>query len=258
MRTIRMLAWVLLTACAGSARAAAGMPARVSEGAGATARPDTTHVLPVWQRPWLEAGGGWLASPAYLHAQYESGMTLGIELEARRTARWVVRGAIDYQMLMAKHAGGVISSVDFGGPGGTFSDTLPLTFETAAWLATMRAETGRRVLGDLWLGVGAGGGFMNSGFNQYVDLLSPALQHHLPVAMRNGWGWLWTASARWEFEPVPARPFGIEVRNTTLMRGDDRLACWSIRVSARVPAGSHTGDRRGGGRHRHGRDGASD
>jgi len=217
--------------------------ASVPPGVGAaTALPDSArHAVRArhW-RPWVEFGGGWMSGPHDLSQHYQSGQGFGGGLENRISPRWALRAALDYQMVIA--SGPTVSYVPYGT--GVYADTA--TAQTTGWLATMRGETGVRVVNDVWVTAGAGGGYLHSGLDGNELLLNSYYQVLTSGAVRNGWGWLWTAAVRYDFEPAPRLPLGVDARTTTLVRGGEAIHTISIRVSYRIPEGPARPPRRGG------------
>jgi hypothetical protein len=197
--------------------------------------PDTTHVFPRWLRPYFEFGGAWMTAPDYIRKHYESGQGFGLGLEARAHDRWALRGTADYQMLLANDLNTLYYLGQDPVTGLVVVDTLQLHSQTTGWFLTGRAEAGARLFGDFWATGGAGGGYMRSGLvGQQTDLnsLYPILGSG---AVKNGWGWLWTTSIRYDFQPAPRVPLGFEVRTTNLRRGSDDVRTWAIRICWRVP-----------------------
>jgi hypothetical protein len=231
------LACVLCAAASdASAQTAGETPTPTPALARAAAPPDTTWLFPTWMHPWLEIGGGWLASPKYMRAFYESGQSFaaGIAMTPRR--RLQVRTAIDYQMLLSHHTGRTV--IDWGAIGGTgqpILDTLTYSFDSNAWNAILLTETGFEAGYGLWFTGGLGAGYMNGGFEDLATLSGSGLTSDLPATMRNGWGWAWTASAHWDVDLDPMVPLGVNLRTTQLKRGDDFVHWWSIRLCYRIP-----------------------
>ncbi len=206
-------------------------PQRRHGGAGA----DTSRSLPRWLRPWLDFGGGWMATPSWLRPNYESSQGFGVGLEARPHTRWALRAGLEYQMLQARHDGNLIL-VTSGFGGTAFADTVPVHFATTAWQLALGGEFGVRALGDVWLTGGGGVGYMRTGFEDLWGLSVPDLELAVPAALRSGFGPTWTAAARYEFEPAPDVALGLEVRTTALRRGGEDVRLWLVRLCYRVPS----------------------
>ncbi len=194
---------------------------------------DSTRLVPSWMHPWFEVGGGWLASPRFMRGPYESGQALGAGVSARPLHRLELRTAFDYQTLQTNSRN--VAYLPYGRPGGgTAVDTINYQSVGRAWTLTARPELGVMVLPDIWLTGGMGGGYMyGGGFENGVSspISGPA---SLPPAMHNGWGWLWTAAVRYDFQPDPALPLGFDVRMSGIRRGPDVVRTWSVRVTYRM------------------------
>jgi hypothetical protein len=194
---------------------------------------DTVSFLPRWVHPWFEIGGDWLGAPRSLRGPYESGQAAGLGLSVRPMHRLELRSAFDYQTLQTTRSGRTAYLWGYDKTGHALSDTLSYTSSGQSWALTVRPEVGMMALPDVWLTGGIGGGYMNGGFdNALVNIDAPA---HTPAAMHNGWGWLWTAAARWDIQPDPALPLGMELRTTSLKRGPDFVRTWAVRVTYRMP-----------------------
>ena len=199
------------------------------------AAPDTSQFLPDWIRPWLEIGGGWMTGPKYVSRHYESGQGFGAGLEARFANRWALRLGMNYQILQANHDDSLLVITAVDASGAAVLDTANYSYQSSAWLGTLALEPGVRVIGDFWLTGGLGVGYMRSGFDgsdvEFDTINPPAL----PGALRSGWGWEWTAAARWDFQPAPQVPLGIEVRSSSMQRRGDDVRTWAFRICYRVP-----------------------
>jgi hypothetical protein len=210
-------------------------PARANAHADADRAPagaigDTTGFLPHWLRPWFEIGGGWLGGPKYLKPFYQSGQTLVAGLEVRPRARVAIVGSADYQIMIANH-NVPLGMFYIGNDGLTAGvDTVNFSYQTSAWRTLALAELGLRPWGDVWLTGGGGGGYMKSGFEGLDSYIRNA-----PPIVRNGWGWAWTASVRYDFTPAPAAPLGLVARSTQMLRGHDTLQFWKVALCYRVP-----------------------
>ncbi len=212
------------------------------------AAPDTAAFFPRWMHPWLELGGGWLVSPEYMRHFYDSGQGFAAGLAVTPWRRIELRAAIDYQMVQAHHTG--LYVIDWGtGPGGApLLDTLTVDYDGTAWSALLRAETGLRLGWGFAVTGGLGAGYMNGGFQDQPLAQAGGLAANPPAPMLNGWGWAWTAAARWDVEPDPMIPLGLDVRSTSMRRGHDFVRWWSIRMCYRIPdpvrrTGPHRGRR---------------
>jgi hypothetical protein len=206
---------------------------------------DTVTFIPRWLHAWFELGGGWLAGPRYLHQHYESGQSMSAGLEAWPRHKLALRGAIDYQTLLANRSIDQVVIVPTSVAGEVMLDTVPYTYQTSAWRGTARVELGVGLPGGFWLTGGGGGGYMNSGFSGFEDYVPPGVTPNVPAPLRNGWGGSWTAAARWDFQPAPMVPLGIDVRHTTLRRSGVDIRFWSIRLCYRVPDLPKSPGRRG-------------
>lgn len=198
---------------------------------------DTARVAPhvMTARPWLEFGAGWVGGPADLAHLYQASQGLGAGLEFQPRRGFALRMAADYQMLVAREDAKV--PVFVLGSGGTVDlDTVSIQFDGNAWIAQARFEAGCELPGDFRLTAGVGGGYMNGGFSDNVgtpgSFVSDVLVERI---VRNAWGWSWTSALRWDFEPAPEAPLGIDVRHTAFVRNDATLHTWSVRLCYRMP-----------------------
>ena len=201
----------------------------------AAASSDTTEFFPPWLHPWLEIGGGWIASPGYMHHFYDSGQGFAAGVSTSPWRRVAFRVAADYQMMQSHHDAQYV--IDWGSTvsGAPQLDTLSYQFEGSSWSWTMRGETGVQPGPGLWLTGGLGAGYMNGGFEDLSNTPGSGFKTAPPASMLNGWGWTWTAAARWDIEPDPAIPLGIDLRTTSMRRGSDFVRWWSIRLCYRIP-----------------------
>ncbi len=227
---VRMLAVLgLLLPAAAIAQPHGDQPARAHHAAS-----DSTQFLPAWMHAWFELGGDWLAAPHFMRGAYESGQAFGLGLSARPRHRLEVRAALDFQTLQTQTTNVAYFLYGYDATGHALVDTVNYQAVGRAWTGTLRPEVGFMPVRDVWLTAGLGGGYMNGGFQDGFGSISGS-SAGLPVAMSNGWGWLWTAAARWDIEPDPMLPLGFDVRTTGMRRGPDFVRTWSIRVTYRVP-----------------------
>ncbi|HTQ43173.1 MAG TPA: hypothetical protein VMI75_10495 [Polyangiaceae bacterium] len=245
-RTVCTIALALALALApAAARPARAQSAPPPAAAPAHAARDTTRFLPDWIRPWLEIGGGWMSGPARVKSHYESGQEFGAGLEGRFGNRWALRLGMAYQILQANHDDSLIVVTAETSTGQAVLDTAGYSYQNAAWIGTLALEPGVRVIGDFWLTGGLGVGYMRSGFDgsdiDYGAINLPKL----PGALTSGWGWAWTASTRWDFQPAPEAPLSLELRTSTLARNGDNVQTWVFKVMYRVPNLPHDNRRRG-------------
>ena len=197
---------------------------------------DTTVFLPPWMHPWVEIGGGWLASPKYMRSFYESGQGFSAGLSARVKPRLDLRLSGDYQMLVSHHTGRTV--IDWGyldQQGQEVVDTLTYDFDSNASMMQLRGETGVGVGHGLWFTGGLGAGYMHGGFQDESNIPGSGFKTAVPAAMRNGWGWSWTAAARWDLDLDPMVPLGLELRTTSLKRGPTFVHWYAVRLSYRIP-----------------------
>ncbi len=191
---------------------------------------------PAWLRPWGELGGGWMAGPKWLKRSYESGQGLALGLEARSKRGFAVRTALDYQTLQATANIPLyfVTGTDVGGS--PVLDTLSTQYQASAWTIGSRTELGVRLPWNFWATGGGGIAWESSGLEDVLRLQTEdGRLDGYPAALRNGWSPYWTASVRWEFEPAPEAPLGLETRYESLRRGSDDVALWKIRLSYRFP-----------------------
>ncbi len=192
---------------------------------------DSTRHRPPRLHPWLEFGGGWISGPARLRQYYEASQGFAAGLEARPAPRWALRGALDYQMLVA-NGWADLHVVDAAANRAT---TVRTRTQTTGWIAGARAEAGARLGGDFWLTAGGGGGHIHSGLS---GVETDALSGYRVLTsgdVANGWGWLWTAAVRYDFTPDPRVPLGIDVRTSSLQRRHDSARTSSVRLCFRIP-----------------------
>jgi hypothetical protein len=194
---------------------------------------DTSAFFPVWLHPWFELGGDWLSGPQYMRGAYESGQAFGVGLSVRPLHRLELRTAFDFQTLQTNQSGKIVYIWGYDAQNQPLADTVSYQSTGRSWSWTLRPEVGLMTLPDVWLTGGVGAGYMNGGFQDGLASLGPPA--NLPQAMHNGWGWLWTAAARWDIEPDPILPLGFDVRTTGLKRGSDFIQTWAVRVTYRVP-----------------------
>jgi hypothetical protein len=233
------IALALVLACALTPRIALAQHRGERERAGAPA--DTGAFFPTWMHPWLELGGDWLAGPKYMQHPYKSGEAIAAGIAVRPRRHLELRAALDYESIEVENDRKLAVEF-FDASSGTFGiDTVDFSYAGNAWSAMVRPEVGVMLAHDIWVTGGVGGGYMNGGFTADFAALYPDVR--LPEAMRDGWGWSWTAAARWDVEPDPMLPLGLDVRSTSLKRGRDFVRTWSIRITYRIPNG-----RRGAGR----------
>jgi hypothetical protein len=216
-------------------------PAGAAPAQASSAARDTTRFLPTWLRPWMEFGGGWMSGPTNIKRNYESGQVFGVGLEARPNPRWSVRAGLDYQMLLANSESNVYVVYNVPELGGAVVDTVRFQSQTTGWIAGLRAEGGRRLAGDFWLTAGGGGGYMHSGLSGADNDLYSGILVNTSGAVANGWGWSWTGALRYDFEPAPRVPLGVEVRTSSLHRNQDDVRTWSVRLSLKMPEGPSPG-----------------
>lgn len=195
---------------------------------------DTSRFLPAWMHPFAELGGGWMVTPNYMRRWFQSGQGFAVGLAARPAHRLGVRAAIDVQMLPAIHYYDLFSLVD-DGTGNIVVDSSVVEIDETAWSGMLRPELGFMVAKDLWLTAGVGGGYLGYGFDAYEKLGAIGPEVRTPKGMRNGWGWLWTAAARWDFRPADLAQLGVEVRANGIGHGGDMMRGWSIRVIGYAP-----------------------
>ena len=75
----------------------------------------------------------------------------------------------------------------------------------------------------------------NKFFDDVGSLVAPNLLLKELVALNSGPGSEWTAAMRYDFQPTPDTPLGVEVRTTSLRRGADDVQLWSFRLCYRIP-----------------------
>jgi hypothetical protein len=168
-----------------------------------------------------------------MNRAYESGQAVGLGVSVRPMHRLELRTAFDFQTLQTSRTGRVAFLWGYDQAGNALTDTTNYTSTGRSWTMMLRPEVGVMPVHDFWFTGGAGGGYMNGGFDDALANVDQPV--HSPVAMRNGWGWLWTAAVRWDIQPDPALPLGAELRTTSLKRGPDFVRTWAIRVTYRMP-----------------------
>jgi len=226
----RPLAMFLLASLAGVPLAHAAVPEPPPAATSAPA--DSAGLLPPGLHPWVSAGLGWIAAPQAVRRRHQVGQGLALGLEVRPRPAVRLRAGAEYQTLPA------VSRVQYQFIGYTFEgipvpDTLSLDVIGRGWIGSGRIEAQWRALPRLWLLAGGGRGYFSPGLRAY-HFASPSIEVDVDFPGSSGWAWIASTGARLEFD-VFGPTLDAEVRWDTLLRRQDTLRGWTLRVGWQAP-----------------------
>lgn len=228
-RLHRSAGFVLLL-CLFAARSARALPATFEDPDGdASITPvDSTGVLPRWLHLHGSIGVGWLSAPVEVRQRYQAGQDFEAGLEARPRPGLRFRLNAEYQVLPAVGRGVYTLTRSVRLDGTVTVDSVDVEFLRRAWLGAARFEAQARVLPRVWLLGGFGRGYLASGARLY-RYRAPEESILIRFEGSDGWAWIPTIGARYDFDAFGPL-FGIETRYSSLLRRQDVLHTWSVRI----------------------------
>jgi hypothetical protein len=227
---VRRIATLLsLAACLCASRPAlAAEPETPPEELAKSSAPDSTRLLPPWLHLHAAAGLGWIASPEKVRQLYQAAEGFELGLEARPSDSWRWRLNAEYQALAAVHNGRYTLFTGGALDSPATAETLLVTVSGNGWMGSARLEVQARPIEHFWLLGGLGGGDVSAGL-QAIHVQDQAVRFDLDFPGSSGWGWLGTVGAIYEFD-ILGPTLGIEVRTTKMVRPQDTLQSWSVRL----------------------------
>jgi hypothetical protein len=170
-----------------------------------------------------------MASPLAIRQLYQAGQGYEAGFEVRPSSGWRVRLNGDYQTLPVVTEAHLVITIPPSFPKGEpVQDTLHLEGRGSGWLGSGRLEVQKALIPGLWALGGLGGGYLSSGLdvvNTGIGAIS--LADAFPGA--SGWALMPTLGGIAEFD-ILGPTLGIEVRWTGVMKPNDHLQTWSIRI----------------------------
>lgn len=186
--------------------------------------PDSLHrtLNGPWQL-WGIAGFGWLGSPSEVRRRYGGGLDVGLAGDRRFADRVALRGRVDFDDLPSSKPDAVVingiayaTNVDYG----------------HGWRLAATGGGAVRAWNHLWLEGEAGGGYYKNGLGDtYQDLVTNTV---VAIPDRTGWGSVWGAGARYEFQPGRRDRALAEFRFGSMERNGIQLRFYSIRAGYRL------------------------
>lgn len=229
IRSIRRVATlILLAACAIAPPAARAAGTDSDEVPLKTAARDTSRFLPRWMHLHAGIGVGWLASPLQIRQLYQAGQGYEAGFEARPARDWRVRLSGEYQTLPLVTQGSLVYTTVPVGKGFPVQDTLFFSAQGNGWMGSGRLEAQKALIPGFWVLGGVGGGYVNSGLGSvYWDGQIFSLSGIFPSA--SGWALMPTFGAIAESDFL-GPTLGLEVRWMGVMRAENNLQSWSVRI----------------------------
>jgi hypothetical protein len=202
---------------------AAAAWAQPPEKQSAAAIPDSLFTLKGSRQVWGHLGVGWAGTPEAVRKRYNAGFDGALSADRRLADRVATRVRAEFHSFPATNAQ---FSTDLG--------TVETVGEQSnAYLGIVEAGIALRPWNHLWFEGGGGGGYLASGL-QDVQLIDPATQERYPLPGTSGWGLLWSAGVRYEFQPAPRKRMLAETRYQSMDRPHGRLGFWQIGVGYRL------------------------
>jgi hypothetical protein len=205
------------------ALSAAVASAQPPEKLGAAAIPDSLFTLKGTRQIWGHLGVGWAATPEPVRKRYNAGFDGALSGDRRLADRIAARARIELHIYPPTNAQ---FTTDLG-------TVETIGEQSSGYLGIAEAGIALRPWNHLWLEGGGGAGYLASGLAD-VQLIDPATQQRYPLAGTSGWGVLWSAGVRYEFQPAPRKRMLAETRYQSMDRPRARLGFWQIGVGYRL------------------------
>jgi len=188
------------------------------------ARPDSARTLTGPWQLWTHAGIGWLSAPAEVRKRYAAGLDLGLSGDRRFADRIAFRARLDFDDLPSSRPAALVVN----------GDVLSISDFGHAWMLHAAGGGALRVWNHLWLEGEAGPAYFNSGFGADDTIEDSATGTTFTLNGSSGWGTLWAAGARYEFQPGKRDRMLAEIRFATMDRDGVQLRTVTLRAGYRA------------------------
>lgn len=186
---------------------------------------DSTRTLAGPWQVWAHAGFGWLGAPPDVRSRYNAGLDAGASGDRRLADRVALRARLEYHDLPSTQPNIVYVN---GYPVATNSDF------GHGWLGSGLAGVAVRTWNRVWLEGGGGGGYFRSGFPSDQTYVDGATGQVRLLPGGSGWGAMWNAGVRYEFQPTLRDRMLAELQFYSLNRGGVEMHFWALRVGYRA------------------------
>ena len=185
--------------------------------------PDSLYTLKGSTQVWGHLGIGWAGTPEAVRKRYNAGFDGALSADKRVADHLAARVRAEFHMYPP-------TSAQFTTDLGTVET---IGEQSSGYLGIAEAGVALCPWNHLWFDAGYGAGYLASGLAD-VQLIDPVTQERYPLAGTTGWGLLWSAGVRYEFQPAPRKRMLAETRYQSMDRPHGRLGLWQIGVGYRL------------------------